>query len=68
MVFNQPITIQRLTEDERWEDFFSCRSYVNALYGSEYWVQSATFLLACYDDFNLLGHFLGRDKLLDLLC
>ena len=41
MVFNQPITIQRLTEDERWEDFFSCRSYINALYGSEYWAARA---------------------------
>ena len=41
MVFNQPITIQRLTDGERWEDFFSCRAYVNALYGSEYWAARA---------------------------
>lgn len=41
VVFNQPIMIQQLTDGEHWEDFFSCRAYVNALYGSEYWAARA---------------------------
>ena len=41
MVFNQPIRIERLLDDERWEEYFSCRAYVNALYGSEYWAARA---------------------------
>ena len=43
MVFNQPIRIERLNDDggEFWEEYFSCRAYVNALYGSEYWAARA---------------------------
>lgn len=38
MVFNQPVTLERLTDEgEHWEPFYDGRAYVNAIYGSEYW-------------------------------
>ena len=42
MVFNQPVTLLRLIDDEQWEPFYDGHAYVNALYGTEYWAARTT--------------------------
>lgn len=37
MVFNQPVTLLRLEDDEQWTPFYDAHAYVNGIYGSEYW-------------------------------